>query len=154
MPSPAVAVASPPPSGSASPSIPVRTVGPPEAVDVHRSVIGRSDADDVAVTWGAVGLARARQVSVELGALGLGIGDQVQVTQAAAGTVIGGTIDLEQCVSRVVVGARVTFRRASGALVVIAARTDGEVRTLLDWRGALAFGAAAGIAMGLLRRRR
>jgi hypothetical protein len=130
-----------------------RRAGPPEALEVRWGSIARSQAEDVAVTWGGVGLASARHVSVELGGLGLGIGEQVRLTQAAAGTVIAGAVELEQSLSRVVVGGRVTFRRASGALLVLAARTDGEVRTLVDWRGALALGAAAGIALGLLRRR-
>lgn len=145
------APASAPGPSAAEPS--ARRVGPPEAVEVRWGSIGRSDAEDIAVTWGGIGLASARHVSVELGGLGLGIGEQVHLTQAAAGTVIAGAVELEQCLTRVIVGGRVTFRRASGALVVLAARTDGEVRTLLDWRGALAFGAAAGIAIGLLRRR-
>ena len=35
---------------------------------------------------------------------------------------------------------------------MIAAKAEGNVRTLLDWRGALAFGAAFGILAGLVRR--
>ena len=34
-------------------------------------------------------------------------------------------------------------------LVLIAGRVEGNVRTLLDWRGALALGAAFGVVMGL-----
>ena len=44
--------------------------------------------------------------------------------------------------------------RTTGVLVLLARRVDGDVRTLLDWRGALAFGAAFGIVSALLRRRR
>jgi hypothetical protein len=29
---------------------------------------------------------------------------------------------------------------------------EGEIRTLLDWRGALALGAALGLVLGLVRR--
>ena len=36
-------------------------------------------------------------------------------------------------------------------LVLIAQRVEGDVRTLLDWRGALAFGAAFGLVAGLAR---
>jgi len=38
-------------------------------------------------------------------------------------------------------------------LVLIARRVDGDVRTLLDWRGALAFGVAFGIVSAIFRRR-
>jgi hypothetical protein len=150
-----------PEASAASPLVPAlgvappsaRRVGPPEALDVRLGGIGRTDAEDVAVTWGGVGLANARSVSVELGGLGLGIGEQVRVTQSVARTVIGGEVELEQTVSRVVIGGRVSFRRASGAIVVLAGRTDGEVRALLDWRGALAIGATIGLILRMLRRR-
>jgi hypothetical protein len=51
------------------------------------------------------------------------------------------------------VAQHVTFSRPSAALVLIAQRVSGDVRVLLDWRGALAFGAAFGLLVGLLRRR-
>jgi hypothetical protein len=38
-------------------------------------------------------------------------------------------------------------------MFLIARRVTGDVRVLLDWRGALAFGAIAGLVVGLLRRR-
>jgi hypothetical protein len=38
--------------------------------------------------------------------------------------------------------------------MLIAAKVEGNVRTVLDWRGALAFGAAFGLIVGLVRRRR
>jgi hypothetical protein len=38
--------------------------------------------------------------------------------------------------------------------VVLAAHVEGDVRTLVDWRGALAFGAAAGVVMAIIRGRR
>jgi hypothetical protein len=38
--------------------------------------------------------------------------------------------------------------------MLIAGRVEGNVRTLLDWRGAIAFGAAFGLVAGLVRRRR
>jgi hypothetical protein len=37
---------------------------------------------------------------------------------------------------------------------LFARRVVGDVRVLLDWRGAIAFGAAAGFVMGLMRRGR
>jgi hypothetical protein len=51
-----------------------------------------------------------------------------------------------------VVANQVTMGRGSGALLVIGRRIEGDVRTLLDWRGALAFGAAIGLVVGLVRR--
>jgi hypothetical protein len=44
-------------------------------------------------------------------------------------------------------------RQPSLVGLLLANRVDGDVRTLLDWRGALAAGAAIGLVVGLLRRR-
>ena len=38
-------------------------------------------------------------------------------------------------------------------LIVIARRVDGHVKTLLDWRGALALGAGIGAVIALFRPR-
>ena len=51
------------------------------------------------------------------------------------------------------IAAHARFERNAGTLVLIAGRVEGNVRTLLDWRGALALGAAIGVTVGLLRRR-
>ena len=48
---------------------------------------------------------------------------------------------------------RVTFRRTGVAGIVIARHVDGDMRVLLDWRGAIAFGAVVGVVLGILRRR-
>jgi hypothetical protein len=39
-------------------------------------------------------------------------------------------------------------------MFLVARKVAGDVRVLLDWRGALAFGAAAGLVIALLRRGR
>jgi hypothetical protein len=43
--------------------------------------------------------------------------------------------------------------RTTGVFFLLARRVEGNVRTLLDWRGALAFGAAFGTVVSLFRRR-
>jgi hypothetical protein len=51
----------------------------------------------------------------------------------------------------------VTISRPSAVLVMIALKVTGEVRPLLDWRGALAAGAAVALVSGVfkvLRQRR
>jgi hypothetical protein len=48
---------------------------------------------------------------------------------------------------------RASFERPSGVLMLVAARVDGPVKALLDWRAAIAFGAAFGLAWGIVRRR-
>jgi hypothetical protein len=39
-------------------------------------------------------------------------------------------------------------------MFLIARRVAGDVRVVFDWRGALAFGAAAGVVIAFLTRRR
>ena len=49
---------------------------------------------------------------------------------------------------------RVTFERPSAIFLLLAGRVEGPVKAMLDWKGAIAFGAAFGAVVGLLRRRR
>jgi hypothetical protein len=118
-----------------------------EDITVSMGGIGRAQADDIAVRMGAVGIARGDRVSTELGSIGLAVAREVSVTQGYARTVLARDVRISQ-------GANVTFEKQSGTFVLVARRVNGQVRTVLDWRGALAFGAAVGIAVGLLARRK
>jgi hypothetical protein len=51
------------------------------------------------------------------------------------------------------IAGKVTFEKQAGVFLLVAGKTEGPVRALLDWRGALAFGAVFGLFVGLLRRR-
>jgi hypothetical protein len=106
------------------------------------------------VSQGGIGFARGERISVELGGIGAAFGDQVRITQGGVGSVVAREARIEQAVVRTVVANEVHAERTTGVLVLLARRVDGDVRTLLDWRGALAFGAAFGIVSSLLRRRR
>ena len=59
--------------------------------------------------------------------------------------------DFDQGFVRTLIAGKVTLTRPSAALVVLAAKVDGEVRTLLDWRGGLAFGMGLGIVATVAR---
>ena len=116
--------------------------------------IGRARATDIAVSQGGVGVARADRVSVELGGLGAALAGDVRITQGAAGSIVARDVHVEQALVRTVIANHVRAERRTGVLVLIARRVEGDVRTLLDWRGALAFGAAFGLITSLFRRRR
>lgn len=124
------------------------------ALDLSQGAIGRVDAQDVAISKAAVGMARGEKVSVEMGAVGAVFGDEIRVTQAGVGNTLGRSVTLEQAVVRTVIAQDVIVRRPSAIGFLIARRVEGDVRALLDWRAALAFGAAFGVIAGLLRRRR
>jgi hypothetical protein len=122
------------------------------AIDVHQGGIGRARATDIAVSGGAIGYARGERVSVEMGAIGGAFGDEVRVTQSMSGYVLSkGDATVDQSLVNTLIADRVTFRQPSAVVLLIARQVDGSVRPLLDWRGALAAGAVAGLVMGLLR---
>lgn len=125
-----------------------------EAVEVHQGAVGRVDAVDVAVTQGVVGAARGDRVSVEMGVLGAALGGEVSVSQGAVGTMIAREARVEQSFVRTLVAQTVNVHRPSAVLFMVAQRVSGDVKVLLDWRGALAFGAAAGLLAGLFGRGR
>lgn len=121
-------------------------------IDIRQGGIGRASATDIAVSQGSIGYARGERVSVEMGAVGAAIGDEVRVTQAMSGFVAAqGEATVDQSLVSTLIADRVTIRQPSAVLLLIARQVDGTVRPLLDWRGALAAGAVAGIVIGLLR---
>jgi hypothetical protein len=125
-----------------------------DAVEVHQGAIGRVDATDVSVTQGVIGAARADRVSVQMGGLGAAMGREVSISQGGAGSILAGQARIEQSFVRTLIAQQVEVHRPSAVLVLIAQRVSGDVRPLLDWRGALAVGAAFGIFAGLFGRGR
>lgn len=123
-------------------------------IDVSQGGIGRARATDIALSQGGIGLARGERVSVEMGAIGAAFGSEVRLTQGAAGSILARDVRIEQAGVRTIVANHVTAERTTGVVFLLARRVEGDVRAVLDWRGALAFGAAFGLIVGLLRRRR
>jgi hypothetical protein len=122
------------------------------AIDIHQGGIGRASATDIAVSVGAIGFAQGERVSVEMGAIGGAFGGEVRVTQSIANYVLSrGDATMDQSFVNTLIADRVTIRQPSAVILLIARHVDGSVRPLLDWRGALAAGAVAGLVMGLLR---
>ncbi len=123
-----------------------------DTVEVHQGGIGRLVATTVNVSQGGVGAARAERLTVEMGGVGAAMAGHFELSRGAARSVLAREAHLEQSFAQTVVANQVTMGRGSGALLVIGRRIEGDVRTLLDWRGALAFGAAIGLVVGLVRR--
>lgn len=126
-------------------------------VEVRMGGIGALEAEEVRVQWGGVGAARAERVGVEFGSVGAALAGELHVTQGFAGTVIAREATVDQAIVRTLIAQRVTVTRPTGVLVLIAARVEGDVRPILDWRGALVAGLAIGLvsaASKVLRERR
>jgi hypothetical protein len=124
------------------------------SVEVRMGGIGRLDAEEVFVTMGGVGAARADQLGIRMGSVGAALASEVNVTQGAIGSIVAREATIEQSMVRTLVAREVTMNRPSMVLVLLAARVSGDVRPLVDWRGALAIGAAMGLAGALFGRRR
>lgn len=123
------------------------------SVQVHQGGIVSAEADDINVNMGGIVLARADRISVEMGGLGVSFAREAHLTQGAARSVIAQNVHVDQGLIGTALAGRVTFERPAGVLLLLAGRVDGPVRAMFDWRGALAFGAAFGLLVGLLRRR-
>ena len=122
-------------------------------VEVRQGGIANARADEIKVTMGGVGLARADRVNVEMGGLGISFSREAHVTQGVARSVIAQDVRVEQGLVGTAIAGHVTFEHPSPVFLLVAGRTDGAVRAMFDWRGALAFGALFGIVVGVLRRR-
>jgi hypothetical protein len=125
-----------------------------KTIDINQGGIGRAYAGDIAVSQGGIGFARGERVSVEMGGIGAALGGEVHLTQGAAGNILARDVRIEQAGVRLIVANQVHAERTTGVLFLIARRVEGDVRTVLDWRGALAFGAAFGAVVALFRGRR
>jgi hypothetical protein len=102
---------------------------------------------------GGVALARADRVSVEMGGIALSLARESHVTQGVARTILAQDVRVDQGLVGTAFAGKVTFEQPSGVLLLIAGKTEGPVKALMDWKGALAFGAVFGALVGLLRRR-
>jgi hypothetical protein len=123
------------------------------SLDLQRGAIGRLDAREVSVAQGAIGAARSETLSLELGALGAAMANHAQISQAGVGTLLAGEARLGQSAVRSLVARDVVVERPSLVGVLVAQRVRGDVRVLLDWRGAAVFGVVFGLLARLGRGR-
>ena len=125
-----------------------------DEVEVRLGGIGALQAEDVFVQWGGIGATRADTVGVEFGAIGAAMAGEVRVSQGFAGSILAREATLEQAIARTVIAQRVTINRPSAIGILIAQQVHGDVKPLLDWRGALAAGAVIGLgaAIGIVVR--
>lgn len=124
------------------------------SVSIRQGGIANAQADDISVAMGGVALARAERVSVEMGGMGIALAREAHMTQTAVRSVVAKDVHVDQSLVGSALAGRVTFERPSAIFLLIAGRVEGPVQAMLDWKGAIAFGAAFGAVVGLLRRRR
>lgn len=124
-----------------------------DRVDVRAGAVGRVEAAEVTVTAGAIGAARGDRVSVDRGALGAAMAGEVQISRGYARSILARQVQIDRGAARMIVAADVRAERTA-IVFLLARRVSGDVRVLFDWRGALAFGAVAGVIGGLIARAR
>jgi hypothetical protein len=123
-------------------------------VDVRQGGISRVDAREVTVTMGGIAIARADRMSANMSGVGLALSGESRIRRSFVRNLFARDVRLDQSAAWSVLGGRVTFERQSFAGVVIARRVDGDIRPLMDWRGALAFAGVVGVLMAVVRKRR
>ena len=116
-----------------------------DRVELSMGGIGRLDAREVNVRIGGIGAARADRINVDRGSVGAALTGELRVTQGMATSVVAREAVVEQAFVRTMIAGNVTANRPTGVLVMIAGRVSGDIKPLLDWRGALAFGTAFGL---------
>jgi hypothetical protein len=124
-----------------------------DRVDVRGGAVARVDAGEVTVGAGAIGATRADRVSVDRGVLGAAMAGNVEVSRGYARSILARQVQIDRGAARMIVAADVRAERTA-VLFLVARRVSGDVRVLFDWRGALAFGAVAGVIAGLISRMR
>jgi len=105
---------------------------------------------------GGIAIARADRVSATQSGVAIALAGEARVRQSYVRDLLSRDVHLDQTAVGNLLANHVTFERQSFAGVVIARRVDGNVRTFVDWRGALALAGVAGVvsvAMAALRRR-
>ncbi len=111
----------------------VRTVRSGEA-DIRGSAVLHVEADEAQVTESYVALVRADSVRLEKGESGLVAAQELTVDGGTNWAVVGGVVRLED----------------TKAVLVIGEHLDGDVRPLLDLKGAALFGILAGVSAAFL----
>lgn len=120
---------------------------------VRQAVVGGIASDRVTVGQGVVGGVMASDVSIDRGVVGGVLAEHVSVVQGGAARIVAGDVSIAQGGGGLIAGWNVRLGRGSFVGAVLAARVDGEVRALLDWRGVAAASLAI-LGVAWLRRRR
>ena len=125
--------------------------------EVGHGLAARIDGDHVEFALGAVGVAHGREMDVGQALVGLALADDITMRQSSARLLVAReAVRLEMSAAAGVLANHVEIGPRAAVGVVVARSVEGDVRPLLDWRGALVFGAAFAVVtsvLGSMRRR-
>ena len=126
-----------------------------ENVDIHNGGARDIDATTVSITQGGARDIDATTVTINQGGAGQVRADEVTVSQGGVGLARADRLTLQQGgTALAVVADEATLDPRATVLLLIAGSTKGDVRPVIDWRAAAAFGASFAVILGLLRRAR
>jgi hypothetical protein len=111
-----------------------------ERVEISQGGAGSIEATTVSLQQGGAARVRAHEMSVAQGGVVAARTDSLRLEAGSSGMAV--------------VADEATIEPGASVFVLIARRANGEVRPVLDWRSAAAFGLAAGLVLRLFRRRR
>lgn len=126
-----------------------------DRIDVKQGGLMVARSDELTLSQGVIGLAQGQRISLTMGGLGVALADEVELHQTVA-RIVGArkSARLDQAAAGAVIAGSVEMGPQSGAAVIIAARVEGDVRPLFDWRAGLAFGAVFGLVVAVAGRLR
>ncbi len=110
-----------------------------ENVTISQGGASNVDATTVSITQGGAARVLAGDFSISQGGVGLAQTEQLTVNE-------GGSVFA-------VFADEANVADGGSVFMLLARSTSGDVRPVLDWRAALAFGAAFALALRILRRR-
>lgn len=111
-----------------------------EHVEISQGGAGSIEADTVSLQQGGAGRVRAREMSVSMGGVGMASTDSLRLEEGASAFAVAAH--------------QASVAEGASVFVLLARNVSGDVRPVLDWRAAAAFGLAAGATLSFLRRRR
>ena len=110
-----------------------------ERVEITQGGAGSIEADSVTLQQGGAARVNAREMSVSMGGVALARADSLRLESGAS--------------SFAVVSQQASVEEGASVFMLLARTVTGDVRPVLDWRAAAAFGLAFGLLLRLLRRR-
>ena len=124
-------------------------------VDIRNGGARDIDATTVSITQGGARDIEATTVTINQGGAASVRADQLNVSQGGVALARSERVTLQQGGSAFAVMAdQATLEPGSSVVLLIAGSTNGDVRPVIDWRAAAAFGAGFALVLGFLRRAR
>ncbi len=121
-----------------------------EEASLHLEKADIVRAKKVSVSWGGIGQARAEEIALNTGGIVAATAGSIEITKGAVVWARADELGVNRCQIRYVRAGRAELQDTTVGLL-LAREVRGDVRVLLDQKGALLAGLAAGLVLGLLR---